>query len=63
MTCMFVVTNVQTPIYMYTYIYIYMSNLDSFSDGMQVAVQFVLCGVLSPGLVQYCSQHSCVIAV
>ena len=23
----------------------------------------VLCGVLPPGLVQYCSQHSCVIAV
>ena len=34
-----------------------------FCDGRQVAVQLVSCGVLSPGLVQYCSQHSCVIAV
>ena len=39
------------------------SNLDSFCDGRQVAVQLVLCGVLPPGLVQYCLQHSCVIAV
>ena len=39
------------------------SNLDSFCDGWQVAVQLLLCGVLPPGLVQYCSQHSCVIAV
>ena len=38
-------------------------NLDSFSDGRQVAVQLVPCRVLPPGLVQYCSQHSCVIAV
>ena len=28
-----------------------------------MAVQLLLCGVLPPGLVQYCSQHSCVIAV
>ena len=39
------------------------SNLDSFCDRRQVAVQLVPCGVLPPGLVQYCSQHSCVIAV
>ena len=39
------------------------SNLDSFRDGRQVAVQLVSCGVLPPRLVQYCSQHSCVIAV
>ncbi len=39
------------------------SNLDSFRDRRQVAVQLVLCWVLAPGLVQYCSQHSCVIAV
>ena len=39
-----------------------LSNLDSFRDWRQVAVQLVLCGVLPPGLVQYCSQHSGVIA-
>ena len=39
------------------------SNFDSFRDGWLVAVQLLFCGVLSPGLVQYCSQHSCVIAV
>ena len=39
------------------------SDLDSFRDGRQVAVQLVPCGVLPPGPVQYCSQHSCVIAV
>ena len=39
------------------------SNFDSFRDGWLVAVQLLLCGVQSPGLVQYCSQHSCVIAV
>ena len=33
-------------------------NLESFRDRRQV-----LCGVLPPGLIQYCSQHSCVIAV
>ena len=32
-------------------------------DGRQVAVYLVPCVVLPPGLVQYCSQHSCVIAV
>ena len=35
----------------------------SFRDGRQVAVQLVSCGMLLPGLAQYCSQHSCVIAV
>ena len=30
-----------------------------FRDRRQVAVQFVSCGVLPPGLVQDCSQHSC----
>ena len=39
------------------------SNLDSFRDGRQVAVYLMSFGVLPPGLVQYCSQHSCVIAV
>ena len=39
------------------------SSLDSFRDGRQVAVQLVPCGVLPPGLVQYCWQHYCVIAV
>ena len=39
------------------------SNLDIFWDGRQVTVYLVPCGVLPPGLVQYCSQHSCVIAV
>ena len=39
------------------------SNLNSFCDRRQVAVQLVSCGVLPPGLVQDCSQHSCVIAV
>ena len=39
------------------------SNFDSFRDGLLVAVQLLLSGVLSPGLVQYSSQHSCVIAV
>ena len=38
-------------------------NLDSFRDGLYVAVQSLLCGVLPPGVVQYCSQHSCVVAV
>ena len=33
------------------------SNLNSFLDRRQVAVQLVSCGVLSPGLVQDCSQH------
>ena len=39
------------------------SNLNSFRDRRQVAVQLVSCGMLPPGLVQDCSQHSCVIAV
>ena len=39
------------------------SNLDSFRDGWWVAVQLRLCVVLPPGLVQYCSQHSCVVAI
>ena len=33
------------------------SNLDSFRDGRQVAVQLVPCGVLPPGLVQYWTQE------
>ena len=39
------------------------SNLNSFRDRGQVAVQLVSCGVLLPGLVQDCTQHSCVIAI
>ena len=39
------------------------SNLNSFRNRRQVVVQFFSCGVLPPGLVQNCSQHSCVIAV
>ena len=39
------------------------SNLDSLRDGRQVAVQLVFCGVLLLGLIQYCSQHSCIITV
>ena len=39
------------------------SDLYSFRDGRQVAVQLASRGVLSPGLVQYCSQHSCEVAV
>ena len=39
------------------------SNLNSFRDRRQMAVQLVSSGVLSPGLVQDCTQHSCVIAV
>ena len=39
------------------------SNLNSFRDSGQVAVQLVSCGVLLPGLVQDCTQHSCVIAI
>ena len=39
------------------------SNFDSFRDGWQVAVQQLLCGVIPPGLVQYCLQHSCVVTV
>ena len=39
------------------------SNFDSFHDVWLVAVQMLLCGVLPPGLVKYCSQHSCVVAV
>ena len=34
-----------------------------FVIGVQVAVQLVSCGVLLPGLVQDCTQHSCVIAI
>ena len=39
------------------------SNLDSFCDGWWVGIQLLLCWVLPPGLVQYCSQHSCAIAI
>ena len=38
-------------------------NFDSFRDEWSVAVQLLPCGVLPPGLVQYCSQHSCVVPV
>ena len=38
-------------------------NLNSFRDRGQVAVQLVSCGVLLPGLVEDCTQHSCVIAI
>ena len=37
------------------------SNLNSFHDRRQVAVQLVSCGVLPPGLVQDCLQHSLVL--
>ena len=39
------------------------SNLDSFHDGLYVAIQLLLWEVLLPGLVQYCLQQSCVIGV
>ena len=39
------------------------SNWDSFRDGWEVAVQLLLSRVLLPGLVQYSSQHSCVITI
>ena len=39
------------------------SNLNSFRDGWSVAAQLLLCGMLPPWFVQYCSQHSCVVAV
>ena len=39
------------------------SNLDSFRGGWYVAVQLLLFWVLTPWLVQYFSQHSCVVAV
>ena len=29
---------------------------------VQVAVERLVCGMLPPGLIQYCSQHSCVVA-
>ena len=39
------------------------SNFDIFHDGWLVAVQLLLCGVMPLGLVQYCLQHSCVVAI
>ena len=39
------------------------SNFDSFRDGWSVDLQLLLCGVLSPGFLQNCSQHSCVLPV
>ena len=39
------------------------SNLDSFRDRWQAAVQVLLCGFVPPWLVQYCSQHPCVATV
>ena len=40
-----------------------LSNLDSFVMGGGWPYRLLFCWVLSPGLVQYCSQHSCVIAI
>ena len=40
-----------------------LSNFDSFRYGLLVAVYLLLSRVLTPGLVQYCSQNSGVIAV
>ena len=39
------------------------SNWNSFRDRRQVAVQLVSCGMLPPGLVQDCTQHSYIISV
>ena len=39
------------------------SNFDISRDRWYVAVQLLLCRVLHPGLVQYCSQDSCVVTV
>ena len=36
------------------------SNFDNFRDRWSVAEQLLICGVLPPWLIQYCSQHSCV---
>ena len=40
-----------------------LSNLDSFRDEWLVVVRLLFCGVLPPGFVQDCSNHSYVIAV
>ena len=40
-----------------------LSNFDSFCYEWLVVVQLLFCRVLPPGLVQYNSQHSCVIAI
>ena len=39
-----------------------LSNFDHFRDRWKVAVQLLVYGVLPPGLVHYCPQHSCVVA-
>ena len=39
------------------------SNFDNFPGEWKVAEQLLVCGVLPPGFVQYCSQHSCEDAV
>ena len=39
------------------------SSFDSFRDWWLMAVQLLLYRLLSLGLVQYCSHHSCAIAV
>ena len=39
------------------------SNLDSFLYGRKVPLEPLLYWVLPPGLVQYCSKHSCIVAV
>ena len=38
-------------------------NLHSFRDWWEVTVQLLFCGLVPPVLVQYCSQHSCAVAV
>ena len=51
------------PCFSSSVLHVCSSNLNSFRDRRQVAGQLMSCGVLPPGLVQDCSQHSCVIAV
>ena len=36
------------------------SNYNSFRDGLLVAVRLLLCGVLHPGIIQYCLQQKAV---
>ena len=41
-----------------------LSNFDSFRDGWSVAIQLLICEMLSPKtFFQYCLHHSCVVAV
>ena len=39
------------------------SIFESVLDWWKMVAQLLLCGVLPPGIVQYCLQHSCVISV